>query len=221
MKKILIRLGWVAGTLGLLCFDLLPSYVSQVTSGLYADMRISESINVLVLILVVAVFILLGCQLKLYSFKKISGKHFWLTLITSYAIVRALTAIGTVLTTYLSKGQLANQDALTSWLENIPVFTLLYVAIGAPIMEEIVFRGMIFKYWFPNHPYWALGVSSVLFFLAHGSFTPGGFVIYGGMGLVFGWVYHYSGRLEYSTALHMLNNTIAAVTMLLVALIQG
>lgn len=221
MKKVFIRLAWVAATFGLLCFDLLPNYVSGITSSLYADMRISESINVLVLVLVVAVFVLLGWQLKFYSFKKISGKHFWLTLIASYAVVRASTAIGTVLTTYLSNGQLANQDALTSWLENMPLFTLLYVAIGAPIMEEIVFRGMIFNYWFPNHPYWAIGVSSVLFFLAHRTFTPGGFAIYGGMGLVFGWVYHYSGRLEYSTSLHIFNNTIAVVTMLLLALMQG
>ena len=88
-----------------------------------------------------------------------------------------------------------------------PVF-FLAAMIGAPIMEEIVFRKVIFG---NLTPITAL-ISSVFFSFAH---ADGHFVLYAFIGLLFCWLYNRTGRIQTSMIAHILMNSIVVLPTLL------
>ena len=83
----------------------------------------------------------------------------------------------------------------------------LYMGIGAPIAEEILFRGLVLRTLRPYGKRFAIILSAFLFGIYHGNLlqTPFAFLV----GLVLGYV-----ALEYSIAwamvLHMINNLVVA-----------
>lgn len=87
----------------------------------------------------------------------------------------------------------------------------LYMGLGAPIVEEIIFRGLILRGLEPWGKRFAIVASSLLFGLFHGNLiqSPYAFVV----GLVLGYT-----ALEYSITwamvLHMVNNLILGDTLL-------
>lgn len=83
----------------------------------------------------------------------------------------------------------------------------LYSAILAPVMEEILFRGLVFRGLRPYGKRFAIFGSALLFGLFHGNLlqTPYAFLV----GLILGWI-----TAEYSAlwaiALHVFNNLVLA-----------
>lgn len=81
----------------------------------------------------------------------------------------------------------------------------LYMGFGAPIVEEIVFRGVIMRGLEPYGKRFAILASAVLFGLFHGNLVQSPYAF--AVGLVFGYT-----AMEYSIAwamvLHMLNNLV-------------
>lgn len=90
----------------------------------------------------------------------------------------------------------------------------LGVAIGAPLVEEFIFRGLLLAYlleripyhfsrWrWPSH-YLAIGISALAFALAHLGVNPLFLIVLFGGGLLYGWVRWQSGSLLPSVAGHM------------------
>lgn len=88
--------------------------------------------------------------------------------------------------------------------------TILVSAIGAPIIEEIVFRGIVFKSLKKVSPVWvAIIVSSVLFGAYHMNIVQ---AIYAScMGIAAAIIYEKKNNLIFPILVHITNNFLAAV----------
>lgn len=115
---------------------------------------------------------------------------------------------------YGLEGNTANQEFLNSLDMPLIVYALLAVLV-APVIEELVMRGLLMGRVFGQQSWFGLVVSSILFGLLHGPTDIGSWLMYGGMGLVFGYVYRRTGKFEYPLAIHALNNLLAVIFMAL------
>ena len=86
---------------------------------------------------------------------------------------------------------------------------ILFLVILAPLVEETMFRRFFIDRMRPYGERLAVVTSALAFGLFHGNFAQ--FFYAFGLGLVFGCVYLRTGRLRYSTALHMLINFVGGV----------
>ena len=107
------------------------------------------------------------------------------------------------------------EEASRQW----PVFLFLFAVLPAPAYEELLFRRVFFgRFLAAGRPWLGLLVSSVAFALVHE--VPGIsanpplavvqlWLIYGGMGAAFAWLYWRTGSLWAPFLAHALNNGIA------------
>ena len=91
------------------------------------------------------------------------------------------------------------------------ITTLLVVGVAIPFYEEVCFRGFMFdallRRWGGG---WALGLTSLVFALAHGlTFAPR--LLF--LAVALGWLRLRSGNLRLSILLHSMNNCIAAAVL--------
>ena len=95
-----------------------------------------------------------------------------------------------------------------------PVATIIMTVILAPILEEILFRGIIMKGMINNgtKPLLAIALSAFIFGVVH--FNPWQFAGALLLGLVLGLVYYKTKSLLMSILLHAFNNLISAMLML-------
>lgn len=121
---------------------------------------------------------------------------------------------------FLPNDPSVNQQIATDLTLSQPLFSFFAVVIFAPLTEELIFRGMLARYLFPNQDNSKqtlifLLVSSLLFALVHFPGTPQQFLVYGSLGLSLGLAYISKGSLAYSIALHALNNLIGFLMILM------
>lgn len=94
----------------------------------------------------------------------------------------------------------ANTQSLLTITKSYPYYALTLV-LAAPLMEELVFRKVLFGNVsdFTNKLYPLLG-STLLFVLAH---NDGHFLVYAFMGLILSGVYYKTGRISISVGCHL------------------
>lgn len=82
------------------------------------------------------------------------------------------------------------------------------IAVLAPAIEELVFRGMLQKS-ISNRlgPFLGITLASLIFALSHGQ--PTAFVPLAVLGGIFGYLYHRTGSMRLAIALHIINNALA------------
>lgn len=99
-------------------------------------------------------------------------------------------------------------------LQNQPVAMIIMTVILAPILEEILFRGIIMKGMINNgtKPLPAIALSAFIFGVVH--FNPWQFAGAFLLGLVLGLVYYKTKSLLMPVLLHAFNNLISAMLML-------
>ncbi|HEM6089952.1 TPA: CPBP family intramembrane metalloprotease [Streptococcus suis] len=108
----------------------------------------------------------------------------------------------------------ANQEVINN--SGLPVLLLfLFAVLFAPVLEELIFRGILMGKVFGKDSNVGLLLSSFLFGLIHNPTNIGSWVVYGGMGLVLGLAYRISGNYTNALILHSLNNLIGFLLMLL------
>lgn len=97
---------------------------------------------------------------------------------------------------------------------NFKIAAFITICILAPILEEIIFRGIILRGMLQNgsSPVSAIIISALLFGIAH--LNPWQFFGAGFLGAVFGFVYYRTKSLWLCMFLHALNNTLAFIFML-------
>ncbi len=100
------------------------------------------------------------------------------------------------------------------------IMRILYGSLIAPIVEELVFRGLLMTALskFKKH-YIDVVVSSTLFSLIHVlqyGWVLTDFIVYAGAGLLFGMLFRYTRSVYWPTVLHILWNTFLIVVSLLV-----
>lgn len=106
-----------------------------------------------------------------------------------------------------------------------PVFLVVFAVLLAPAYEELLFRRVLFgRLWAAGRPVLGIVLSSMAFALVHEipGTSPNSFpamlqlwVIYGGMGAAFAWVYRRTGTLWAAVIAHAVNNAIALAAMVL------
>ena len=94
-------------------------------------------------------------------------------------------------------------------------FGILSIALLAPILEELLFRGAIQGHLQSvlKHPWVAILIASFLFGVVH--MNPAQIPFAFLLGAMFGWLYYRTGSLLPGIIGHVLNNSIAAVSMIL------
>jgi len=113
-----------------------------------------------------------------------------------------------------------NQQTLQQTVDQ-GLYGILFVGIlsifVAPIVEELIFRGIVMNYFFKHAGWWwNVLLSAGLFGLFHvyRAFNPFDFLQYAIMGGVLAYVYKKTGQLQYAMLTHGLNNLISFLVML-------
>lgn len=94
--------------------------------------------------------------------------------------------------------------ANTPWWVN-----LIFIAILAPILEEIVFRKILCRHLLPLGEGYAIVLSSVIFGLCHGNFFQ--FFYAFGVGLILALIYVKTGNLIHTITFHFIMNFLGGV----------
>lgn len=111
------------------------------------------------------------------------------------------------------------EDMLTDQFEGL-THTLLgafTISVLAPVLEEVMFRGAIQGYMMRRfrRPWLAIIVAGLVFGIFH--MNPVQVVYASLLGIIFGWIYYRTRSLLSVIVGHVLNNTIATITMLFFA----
>jgi uncharacterized protein len=131
------------------------------------------------------------------------------------AVIMAAMAFNYIYATYFIPG-VGMQEEMAKILAAIPrtpvnIAAIFFaIAIAAPIVEELLFRGMLQNAIAKYMPFWAaILLSSFLFAVVHLQL----YAIPGLMSLsiAFGYLYHRTGSLRTNIILHMANNAFALV----------
>ena len=110
-----------------------------------------------------------------------------------------------------------HQDTLKKIFIHVPTY-LQFAVVGfiIPVMEEIVFRGLLAKVLFGKYFKTGLVISSLFFMAGHSAFTPKTIVIYGIVSAGYAVTYYKTKHIEYSMGVHILNNSISVLLSLFV-----
>lgn len=211
MKKFLTALKYFFLALGLLFLEQLP------TAFIAADQPFWQSaLIVLALLIVAALTVFVAKRVGLLNhLKDLKTWKAWKTILVGFVVLTIVKYIGGVVL-LLENGIGANTEnqAALEQLGMSPLLLIVLTAIAAPIVEETVMRGLILGRVF-NNSYLGVILSSLLFGLLHIPTNIGSWIIYGGMGLVLAVVYHKTQKLEYTIAIHFINNALGVLLMLL------
>lgn len=139
-------------------------------------------------------------------------------------LVAACVFIGSSLISWIGK-QFGIEPAPTNLplmeqaLANYPLLLVVFAVFLAPAYEELLFRRVLFgRLWAAGRPWLGMLLSGTAFALVHEvpGTSPNGlpemlllWLIYGGMGIAFAWLYRKTGTLWAAIAAHAINNAIA------------
>lgn|SRR5690606_18013002 len=102
------------------------------------------------------------------------------------------------------------QKLFLEFADNTSIYSFLAIVIAAPIIEELIFRGIILEGLLQRYsPVKSIILSSVLFGIVH--LNPWQFVSALVIGLFSGWVYYKTRKLSLSILIHLANNLFAFI----------
>ncbi|ALJ26473.1 transmembrane protease [Stenotrophomonas acidaminiphila] len=112
-----------------------------------------------------------------------------------------------------------NLPLMEQALAHYPVFLVVFAVFLAPAYEELLFRRVLFgRLWAAGRPWLGMLLSGAAFAFIHEipGTTGNGlpeilqlWLVYGGMGVAFAWLYRRTGTLWAAIGAHTLNNAIA------------
>ncbi|WP_338216822.1 CPBP family intramembrane glutamic endopeptidase [Lacticaseibacillus salsurivasis] len=115
----------------------------------------------------------------------------------------------------LPENQVAINQTRTSW----PLMTFFMSALFAPLIEELVFRGLFMTYFWRQddrrHNCWAVITSALVFGLIHEPRLSWFLVTYTTMGLGMAFLYRQKRDLRYAFALHFTINALPSLIWIL------
>lgn len=139
----------------------------------------------------------------------------WRTIGMALLLVAAAMIFNFIYSTYVIPG-IGMQEEMEKLLASIPrtpvniAAGFFAIAVLAPLVEELLFRGFLQNALARHMPFWAaIILSSFGFALVHGQpYAIPGLM---SLSLAFGYLYHRTGSLRTNIILHMANNAIALV----------
>lgn len=143
-------------------------------------------------------------------------------LITLIGLIIVL-AICNVLVGFIVTKTTDNQQILNQVFATNPILNIIWIAILAPIVEELIFRGLMYRWLFPHLNSWksltfSIIFTGLLFALIHTLSFDLELLAYLPIAIILSLTYVWFNDLRYSIILHVLNNSLAAVGMLIVVL---
>lgn len=123
--------------------------------------------------------------------------------ISGQSLFQVLASIQEAILNLFGLSALESIQSATMDYDTLSMF--LYAAVGAPIMEEIVFRGLVLRHLQPYGKGFAIVMSAFLFGIFHGNLVqmPYAFLV----GLVMGYV-AIEYNIVWAMVLHMINNLV-------------
>ena len=193
----------------ILCIEQAPTIFVRVK-----DVR-AVSLLILVMLLISTGALFLGKRMGLLEgFKTLSSLKAWGMIGLTYLGICIVTRVGGMVMQMEGVSNSANQAAIENAHMN-PFVLITVTVIMAPIVEELIFRGLLMGRVFNPDSIVGLIVSSLLFGLVHMPNSIGVWIVYAGMGLALGIVYRKFQKLEYCIMTHIINNSIAVSMLLL------
>ena len=149
-------------------------------------------------------------KFNLQSFKEVPGKTIWLSI---PLILGAMTFFNIC----------SEIIALPNWMEDEfvgmsrNVLGVISIAIMAPLVEELLFRGAIEGHLLKQgkSPVAAILISSLIFGIVH--INPAQVPFAFAIGAVFGWLYYRTGSVVPGIIGHFINNSIATIQMMVLS----
>ena len=141
----------------------------------------------------------------------------WRLEISSFPVIIIFIAILSVLSCHIILEPLQTiipiSETLLKLFRNIhdqPYAFFFMAVMAAPLLEEILFRGIILDGFLKNYKPWhAIIASALVFALIHGNLTQG--IGAFALGILFGWIYWNTNSIIPCILLHLINNLIAFV----------
>lgn len=143
--------------------------------------------------------------------EKMKASHF----LCGFCIAAALMTVGNyisniILTAVMLATGAVSSNPIEQMIESSPVWvTVLFVVIIAPILEEIMFRGIICKKLLILGEGYAIILPAAFFALCHGNFYQLFYAFT--LGCFFSFIYVKTGKLVYSIIYHMVINLFGSV----------
>jgi len=215
------RLIWVGCVFLALALYMLPMLFQQLAITYQFPKQWSIGLGLLLIFLTLLVFVAVAKKAGILSqsgkiFQKGDGKRIALGLLGMLLI----SVLGTVLLRWLhGEVTTANQASLMEEFRRGDMISFpIMLGVLAPIAEEIIFRGIIPLKIFKGYESWGYIIGGLLFALFHGPTNIMSFVIYGGASVILTLLAYRTRRLEVSIAVHMINNGLPAILMLLISI---
>lgn len=175
-------------------------------------------VSILVYALVLTGTLVVAQMLGIINVKeKLSWPKLAIFILLGEVVVYSILILGALISTVMGDtGISENQDQINTIMRIIPKLVMfVLVCLGAPILEEMVFRGFIPAMFTEKWRWIGLIIGAILFGLIHGPATLGSAVQYIGMGAILALVAYFSKRIEYSILLHFVHNSLTFLLMLL------
>ncbi len=143
----------------------------------------------------------------------------WLTIALGVGLMVGVGLLCEAYSTYVVPGKelQAGVNQLIAGIPKTPVNHLILfftIAILAPILEELLFRGYLQTSLMRHMKPWAaILLASSIFGIVH--MQPLAFPVLTALGAVFGYLYYRTGSLKVNMVLHMLNNGVAYILMVM------
>ena len=216
------RLVWVGCAFLALVLYVLPMLFQQLAITYQFPKQWTSGLGLSLIFLTLLVFAVVAKKTGILSqsgkfFQQGDGKRIALGLLGMWLI----SVLGTVLLRWLH-GEMttANQASLMEEFRRGNAMLLpIMLGVLAPIAEEIIFRGIIPLKIFKGYESWGYIIGGLLFAIFHGPTNIMSFVIYGGASVILTLLACRTRRLEVSIAVHMINNGLPAILMLLIPIL--
>lgn len=181
----------------------------------YANYLKIAPIATLVLLAVVAAILWFVFK-RAQKFKSIKfNRTTWIIIIVASILVFAVNMI----TVPMMKTTNDNVAALELVAKNNMLILVFFTIIVAPILEEILFRGIFMNWFFVNNPLVSVILSGIIFGYVHAPFSPSTDWIYALskvlLGIILASVYARTKNIKANITVHFLNNFLAILAGLL------
>lgn len=226
-RKQMSRIGWVyfAGTVLLLALELSLAMLFQFGNpdGDY-DSRVLIFFNLFLRFIlgypVMLCLIHLVKKGKSIPQKKMRAGSIFIAFFMSYAMAMITNIIGILLTSIINAfhNGVNTTDLQDTMLALPSVWLILFVCVGAPVFEELIFRKALVDRAIYCGEGIAIAMSGVMFGLFHGNLNQ--FVYAAALGAFFAFIYVRTGKIRYTMILHAMVNSMATIGTLLLKLLS-
>lgn len=158
-------------------------------------------------------------------------QHIWYIIGLFFAMLGIEMVVNFLRLTLTGDMTTENQAAiqsLTAHINLVMIAMMIYAIFLAPVVEEIVFRGLVINYFFRKSWWWAsIILSGILFAFPHMGKIPTNlsdglsYLVYMSMGMFLAYVYKHTGNLQDSIAVHFVNNFVTMMPILIMAFVKA